>query len=273
MQIAYQGEPGAFSEAAVYAHFGNEVIAVAKNSFEAVFDSVESQACDYGLIPIENSLAGSIHLNYDLLLQHQLHIIGERFLRVQHCLIGCPGTKLSEIKQVISHPQALGQCRNNLSKILPNAKAEAVYDTAGAVKIVAAGKDRSIAAIASRHAAEIYEMEILAEGIEDNPNNFTRFLAISRKPVDPQGHTKTTMVFSLKNEPGALYRSLEVFANRQIDLTKIESRPLIGTPWDYLFYVDMLGAESDPKVAEALKQLENYSIMQRVFGSYRRHKS
>ncbi|MDX9864395.1 MAG: prephenate dehydratase [Anaerolineaceae bacterium] len=272
LQVAYQGEPGAFSEAAAIEHFGNSANPVARDSFEAVFDCVTTGECDLGFIPIENSVNGSIHRNYDLLLQHDLYIISEYHLRIQHCLIARPEATLADIKRVISHPQGLGQCRQTLPTLV-NAKPETVYDTAGAVKMVAAGSDIHLAAIASRRAAEIYGMNILAEGIEDNPSNFTRFLTISRSPVQPQGATKTTIVFSLKHQPGALYQALAAFANHDIDLTKIESRPLIGRPWEYLFYIDFAGACSHPETQKAIKMLETETLEMRVFGSYPRNKA
>ena len=272
LHVAYQGEPGAYSEAAAIEHFGDTIRPVAKDSFEAVFQSVTSEECDLGFIPIENSVNGSIHRNYDLLLQHDLYIIGEYHLRIQHCLIARPEAKLEDIQRVISHPQGLGQCRKTLPTLV-TAKPEAVYDTAGAVKMVAAGDNIHIAAIASRRAAEIYGMNILAEGIEDNPSNFTRFLTIARQPVTPDGATKTTIVFSLKHQPGALYQALAAFANQAIDLTKIESRPLIGRPWEYLFYIDFAGSCSQLKIQQVLKKLETESLSMRVFGSYPRNKA
>src|SRR6266536_3395032 len=182
MRVAFQGEPGAYSEQAVFNYFG-DVETQPSESFDAVFDSVVSGLCDAGLVPIENSLAGSIHQNYDLLLRHDLHIVGEYLLRVQHCLIALPGVKKEDIKKVISHPQALGECAVYLRGL--GIKTESAYDTAGSVKILKESGARDTAAIASRRAAEIYEMQILEEGIEDNAENYTRFLAISKKAVQP----------------------------------------------------------------------------------------
>src|SRR5512141_2810564 len=184
MSIAFQGEPGAYSEQAVFNYFGT-VETKPCESFDLVFDSVVSDACEFGLIPIENSLAGSIHQNYDLLLRHDLHIVGEYLLRVQHCLIALPGVKKEEIRNAISHPQALGQCAAYLRRL--GIKPESVYDTAGSVKLLKESGARDTAAIASSRAAEIYEMQILEEGIEDNSENYTRFLAISKKAAQPEG--------------------------------------------------------------------------------------
>src|SRR5215211_4722371 len=270
MRVAFQGEPGAYSEQAVFNYFG-DVETQPCESFEIVFDSVVSAECDYGLIPIENSLAGSIHQNYDLLLRHDLHIIGEYLLRVQHCLIALPGVQKNEIKKVISHPQALGQCAAYLRGL--GVKAESVYDTAGSVKMLKESSARDTAAIASRRAAEIYGMQILEEGIEDNAENYTRFLAISRTPAEgPDGEAKTSIVFTLKNQPGALFKALSVFALRDIDLTKIESRPLQGKPWEYLFYIDFIGAAHEEITRKALDHLGEYALMLRVLGSYPSYK-
>jgi prephenate dehydratase len=267
MKVAFQGEPGAYSEQAVYGYFG-PVQAQPCESFEAVFAAVTSAAVEAGLIPIENSLAGSIHQNYDLLLRHDLYIVGEYLLRVHHCLIAAPGVQLADIHKVISHPQALGQCAAYLREhgLTP----EAVYDTAGSVKMLKESGARTTAAIASKHAAELYGMHILEEGIEDHPENYTRFLAVTRSPVEPEGEAKTSIVFTLKNAPGALFKALSVFALRDIDLTKIESRPLPGTPWDYLFYIDFIGAAHEPHIAKALDHLREYALMLRVLGSYPR---
>jgi len=269
MKIAFQGEPGAYSEQAVFNYFG-KVETEPCESFDVVFDSVISHSCDAGVIPIENSLAGSIHQNYDLLLRHDLHIVGEYLLRVQHCLITVPGVKKEDIKKAISHPQALGQCAAYLRRL--GIKAESAYDTAGSVKLLKESGARDTAAIASRRAAEIYEMQILEEGIEDNAENYTRFLAISKTTIQPDGEAKTSIVFTLKNQPGALFKALSVFALRDIDLTKIESRPLQGKPWEYLFYIDFIGAAHEETVRKALDHLSEYALMLRVLGSYSRYK-
>ena len=269
MKIAFQGEPGAYSEQAVFNYFGN-VETQPCESFDMVFDSVVSDVSEAGLIPIENSLAGSIHQNYDLLLRHDLHITGEYLLRVQHCLIARPGVAKAEVKKVISHPQALGQCAAYLRGL--GVKVESVYDTAGSVKMLKESGAADMAAIASHRAAEIYGMQILEEGIEDNAENYTRFLAISKTGIQPEGEAKTSIVFTLKNQPGALFKALSVFALRDIDLTKIESRPLQGQPWEYLFYIDFLGAAHEETARKALDHLGEYALMLRVLGSYPRHK-
>jgi len=267
MRVAFQGEPGAYSEEAGFGYFHAPEM-VPEESFEAVFAAVVTGNCQSGLIAIENSLAGSIHQNYDLLLRHELHIVGEYFLRVRHCLIGFPSVTLTEIQRVISHPQALGQCAGYLREL--GVKSEPVYDTAGSVKMLKESGERSTAAIASKRAAEIYQMQVLQESIEDNPENYTRFLEIAPQPVTPENEAKTSIVFTLKNQPGALFKALSVFALRDIDLTKIESRPLAGKPWEYLFYIDFIGAIQNEIVRRALDHLGEYALMLRVLGSYPR---
>jgi len=270
MKVAFQGEPGAYSEEAGYIYF-NKPEMVPQETFDDVFNSVTSGVCGYGLIPIENSLAGSIHQNYDLLLQNQLHVVGEYFLRVRHCLIGFPDAELSQIKCVISHPQALGQCAGYLREM--GIRPKPVYDTAGSVKMLKSSGEKTTAAIASKRASEIYKMNILQENIEDNPENFTRFLVIAPQPVVPICEAKTSIVFTLNNQPGSLFEALKVFALRDIDLTKIESRPLAGTPWEYLFYVDFIVASGKESTQNALDHLNEYALMLRILGSYPRFRA
>jgi prephenate dehydratase len=267
MRVAFQGEPGAYSEEASYGYFDSPET-IPCESFDAVFAEVTSGQADAGLVPIENTLGGSIHQNYDLLLRHELWITGEFFLRVRHCLIAILGVEKNEIRKVISHPQGLAQCAGYLRNM--GVKTEPAYDTAGSVKLIKASGDRSVAAIASRRAAQIYGMEILQEGVEDNPENYTRFLAIRREPTNPGLDSKTSIVFTLKNQPGALFKALSVFALRDIDLTKIESRPLAGKPWEYLFYIDFAGSTDQENARKALGHLGEYALMLRVLGSYPR---
>lgn len=271
MLIAIQGERGAYSEAAALEHFGPDTEILPNETFDAAFTAVQTGRAELGLVPIENSLAGSIHRCYDLLLQHTLSIVGEHHLRVRHCLIAHPGIAPEEIRRVISHPQALAQC-NRYLKAMPNITTEVVYDTAGSVKMVKEAGDRTVAGIASRRAAEVYGMQVLAEGIEDDPANFTRFLAIAPRPVVAEGDAKTSIVFAMRNVPGALFKAMSVFALRDIDLTKIESRPLVGKVWEYLFYVDLAGSTAEVSVQRALENLGEYTSLLRVLGSYPRHR-
>jgi prephenate dehydratase len=267
MKIAFQGEHGAYSEQAIQEHFGNGCVTVPCISFDEVFSSVADCSCDCGFIPVENSVAGSIHRNYDLLLENNLFIIGEHITRVSHCLIGLPDARVDQIRRVVSHPQALAQCENTL-RAMKGVSSEPVYDTAGSVKIIKELGDPYVAAIASHWAADLYGMQVLAENIEDNAANYTRFQIISLEPEAVVKNARTSIVFALKNEPAALFRAMSVFALRGIDLTKIESRPLVGKPWEYLFYIDFSGSQAEEKVKKALSNLDEYATFLRVLGSY-----
>lgn len=270
--VAFQGEPGAYSEQAVFDFFGPDASPQPHPTFDAIFADVASAACDYGIVPVENSLAGSIHRNYDLLMRHNLHLIGEAIVRVRHNLIALPGVPLDGIRRVYSHWQALDQCEQSLGRLLPGVERVQVYDTAGAVKMVAEEGRRDTAAIASRRAADLYGLPVLREGVEDDPANFTRFVVLSQTPVTPSMATpsKTSIVFATRNVPGALYKALAAFALRDIDLNKIESRPLQGAPWEYLFYLDFTGNLADEAVARALAHLREFATLVRVLGSFPR---
>ena len=266
MKVAFQGEAGAYSEQALFNYFG-EVQTLPCESFDLVFDSVASSKCDFGLIPIENTLGGSIHQNYDLLARLNLFITGEYVLRVRHCLIALPDVKKEEIKKAISHPQALAQCSEYLRK--NNIKAEQGFDTAGSVKLLKESGTRDTAAIASKRAAEIYGMQILEEGIEDNEKNFTRFLAISTEATVPKKDAKTSILFTLKNQTKSLHQVLNLLTEHHLELTKLESRPLQGKLWDYIFFADFIGIVND----EFLVQVGEHTSVFRLLGSYSKFSS
>jgi prephenate dehydratase len=270
--IAFQGEPGAYSEAAALAFFGPQALTLPCHDFEAVFAAVAaSGAATHGMIPIENSLAGSIHRNYDLLARHALAIVGEYYLRVSHCLLALPGVALADVRRAHSHPQALSQCEASLQRLGLAPVAEA--DTAGSARLLRERQDRQAAALASRRAAEVYGLNILAENMEDSPENFTRFLAIApqAQAETGPGPFKTSLVFGLPNDPGTLFKALSVFALRDIDLTKIESRPQPGKLWEYRFYIDFVGHAASPVGARALDHLGEIATELRVLGSYPSH--
>lgn len=267
-KVGFQGERGAYSEMATRAVLGADVEAIPYRTFDEVFACVQAGAADFGIVPIENSLAGSIHRNYDLLLRHNLHIVGETQLRVEHCLIAHPGTALEDIKVVRSHPQALAQCERTLAGL--GVEIEATYDTAGSVRQLCESGERHAAAVASQLAADIYGMTVVQTGIEDDKQNFTRFLLLAREAVEPTGDAKTSIVFALHNRPAALFRALACFALRDIDLTKIESRPIPGSPWEYHFYLDFVGSSSSGPGERALSQLAEIATELRVLGCYPR---
>ncbi len=264
--VAFQGEIGAYSEEAAYQFFGSSSQLKPCESLDDVFKAVEQNKAQFGVIPAENSLEGSISQTYDLLLDSSLKVCGETELRVVHCLIGVPKARLDLIKRVYSHPQALGQCKTFLRQL--GCELIPTYDTAGSVKIIKERGTTDGGAIASNRAAEIYGMKVLAREIEDNPNNFTRFFILSKHDSPPSGNDKTSIVFSVKHKPGALYESLKEFATRNINLTKIESRPTRQKPWEYNFYLDFEGHREDKVLREALDSLENASLFLKVLGSY-----
>ncbi len=270
--VAFQGERGAFSELATRKFFSRNARLLTCETFAKLFDAVAKRRADYGVIPIENSLIGSIHQNYDLLVEHNLSVIEETYVRIEHCLIAAKGTPFSAIRRVFSHPAALEQCRDffrDHSKITPTP----FYDTAGAIKMIAEKKPHDAAAIAGPHAAKLYGLSILRKSLEDSPNNYTRFLLLSKKPSLPSGKTKTSIVFAVKNEPGILFKMLSVFALRDIDLTKIESRPVPKRAWEYYFYLDFVGSQKEARVQHALEHLRELTQFIRVLGSYKSAKT
>ena len=270
IHVAFQGVEGAYSEQAARKFFKAPIALTGHPQFAGVFDAVLSKRARYGIIPVENSLAGSIHQNFDLLLKKTVWICGEVKLRVSHSLIVHPGTRMRDIRRVYSHPQALLQCQGFLGK-LSRAEVVPYFDTAGSVKFLREEGGKDCAAIASQEAAKRYRLAVLKSGIEDNKENYTRFLVIEKRRSKPRGGRpdKTSLLFALKNVPGALYLSLGAFAARGIQLHKIESRPIAGRPWQYLFYLDF-GGDSDTDVArEAIADLKRTATGIKILGSYR----
>jgi prephenate dehydratase len=265
-RVAFQGEPGAYSEMATIQYFRSSNLVPLK-SLQDVFDGLSHGDVDFGVVPIENSIEGSVNETYDLLLDTHFVVSGEIYLRVRHCLIVNKGGG-SNIRTVYSHPQALAQCRRYLQE--RKLAAVAAYDTAGAVKMIKQKQNMEVAAIASSRAAELYDMDILEEGIEDSKNNFTRFLIISKTRTKSTGHDGTSMIFSVKHIPGALYSILEEFANRKINLTKIESRPKKEKPWEYNFYVDFEGHINNKIITEAVESIKKKAAFIKILGSYER---
>jgi prephenate dehydratase len=270
-RVAFQGERGAFSEEAIMQEFGSKVKAVPYQSLRLVFESVAKQETDSALVPIENSLEGGVTETYDLLIDTSLRITGEVKLRIRHCLIARPDSALSGVRQVISHPQALAQCRASLDKLglIP----QPFYDTAGAVKFVADSSDHSLAAIGSRRSAEVYGMKILRRDMEDFRTNYTRFLVLGAKPLKSvTGDGKTSLIFSTKHRSGSLFEALEPFARERINLTKIESRPTKRAPWEYYFYLDFDGSVDEESVSRAVDDLRSRVHFVKILGSYTRAK-
>lgn len=264
--IAFQGELGAYSEEAAAQFFGTNTSVKPFESLDAVFKAVEKGEVIYGVVPVENSLEGSIARSYDLMLNSSLKVCGETELRVEHCLIANTTATLDSIRRIYSHPQALGQCQAFLKHL--HAELIPTYDTAGSVKMIKEKKIIEGAAVASARAAEIYGMKILAREIEDNQNNFTRFFVLARRDSKPTGTDKTSIVFSVKHKPGALFSALKAFANSNVNLTKIESRPTRQRAWEYNFYLDFEGHREDLIVSQVLAKVDRYCLFLKVLGSY-----
>ena len=268
---AFQGELGAFSHSAAQKLLGEKVEVRPCPSFYEVFEALRSGTVSHGVVPIENTLHGSVHENYDHLLKYDVPIRNETSIRISHHLIGLPGTRIRDIRRVFSHPVALDQCRKFFAT---HRRLEPVpfYDTAGSVKMLRDKAPEGAAAIASESAAAIYSGIILQRNIEDDRRNFTRFFLLTKQresTANLSGIWKTSLVFSTPNVPGALFKAMACFALRDLNLTKIESRPLRGKPWEYLFYVDLLGRETDAAVKNALANLSETTQFVKVLGSYR----
>ena len=263
--VAYQGEVGAYSEEGALAVFPNAE-RLAFKSIRKVFEAVEVGRVAAGLVPLDNSQAGSINETYDLFLRHGLHLVGETVVRVDHCLLALPGSHIDELREVMSHPQAIAQCEEFLSALEVTVRAE--YNTAGAAKRIADERLEGIAAIASARAGELYGLEALAERIQTYPDNYTRFGVLARSP-DPLGDPdKTSLVFGVGHVAGSLFRCLGAFAERHVSLTKLESRPRPGRPWEYVFYADVAAPASSAQMVDALAALSEHATFTRVLGTY-----
>ncbi len=282
LTIGFQGEHGAYSEEAIFKQFGRDVKTVPAVSIHEVFNLTEAGAVDLGVVPVENSVEGSINETYDMLLSSNLTVVDEVVLRVVHCLIALRAAKLEGVKVVYSHPQALAQCRNFITSL--GVEPIVTYDTAGSVKMIKEKRLKGAAAIAGERAAAIYGLKVLKKGIEDYSTNSTRFLVVSREPSAEgergpasrrgvsQG-SKTSLIFAVPHTPGSLYNALEVFARAKINLTKIESRPTKERPWEYYFFVDFEGRRDDRKVVEVLTELATKTAFLKVLGSYPRSRA
>ncbi|KAK1426245.1 hypothetical protein QVD17_14915 [Tagetes erecta] len=278
IRVVYQGVPGAYSEtAAAKAYPNGEFIPC--EQFEQVFQAVELWIADRAVLPLENSLGGSVHRTYDLLLRHRLHIVGEVQLPVRHCLLALPGVNKQDLNRVISHPQALAQCELTLTKLDLKITRESSNSTAGAAELISESNLRNTAAIGSERAAKIYGLNVLVEGIHDDCNNFTRFLMLAREPIIPRIDQpfRTSIVFAHDNGTSVLFKVLSVFAFRNINLTKIESRPhrlrpitIVGSAkrFEYLFYVDFDASMADVRAQNALSDVQEFTTFLRVLGSY-----
>lgn len=265
-QAAYQGIAGAYSQEAIFRYFDDKVSTKGCEHFDEVVRLVEDDIAEYGFMPAENSIAGTIVQTYDLLLESTLNIIGEFYLPIHHNLMVLQEVDLKNVKKVYSHPQALAQCEQTIKQL--GLRAEAAWDTAGSAKRLREETLREAAAIAGHQAAEVYDLKIVASNIEDLYHNTTRFFILSKKDPKPSRQHKTSILMTTKNAPGALVAGLRELAERNINLSKIESRPDRRQPWHYIFYLDFDGHIDDPPVKEAMIQLLKKSEMVKILGSY-----
>jgi prephenate dehydratase len=266
-RIAFQGERGAFSEEAAVKLLGEDIQLVPRTTFEALYTSFRDGVADYILAPIENSLAGSVYRSYDLLISSGLHIQAEVVIPIAHYLIGVPGATFERITQISSHPVALAQCERFFASH-PNIKRVATDDTAGSVREVMAAGDPTKAGIASKRAAKVYGAAILREHLEDHPENYTRFLLLATSAEIAENADKLSLVLHLAHKPGSLCSALGAFAKRNLNLLKIESRPIPGTPWSYCFYLDLQASLNEPSTRTALEELKQFTDSTKVLGCY-----
>jgi chorismate mutase / prephenate dehydratase len=265
LKIAHYGEPGSYSEQAALDYFKGKGKLIPFKYLSDIFDAVEKGA-DYGVVPIENSLEGAATQTYDALLEHRLSIVAEHIIRIKHCLLVLDGVKLKEVKVVYSNPQALGQCKRYLEHI----KVDIVpfYDTAGSAKMLKEKNLRNAGAIASKRAAAVYGLKVIAKEIEMNKHNYTRFVIITKKHVKIKDRKKTSIVFKINDSPGTLFNALSCFAKNKVNLLYIQSRPIRGRPWEYSFYVDCDGDVTSRALRDTLYMLKEKSVYVKVLGSY-----
>jgi prephenate dehydratase len=262
--VSFQGERGAYSEAAAKSFFDKQIKTIPQTTFAETLESTSNDKSEFSVLPVENSIEGSVGESYDLLYSTSLNATGEIYHRIEHCLIGIGS--IDKIDTVYSHPQALGQCREFIEE--HNMKTIPAYDTAGSVKMVKDLNKQNCACIASKEAAQIYEMPIIQENIANNLNNYTRFLILSKSNSSETGNDKTSIIFSIKHEPGSLFRIIENFHKNNVNLTKIESRPTKANTWEYNFYVDFEGHQNNSKIAEMLKKIKQDTLFLKILGSY-----
>lgn len=267
-RVAFQGERGAFSEIAAIKFFGPSIKPILCKTFGEIFQKINNKEAEYGILPIENSQTGGINEAHDLLLDQELFAVGEVKLKVEHCLITKDEINFKLIKKVYSHPQALAQCEGFLSKNLPHCQIIPVYDTAGSVKIIKGLEKNNVTAIASKWAGELYGLKIIREGIQDNRHNYTRFLVLSSEISSDSKSNKTSIIFAVVSKPGALYKCLKEFALRDINLTRLESRPSKQKPWEYIFYTDFEKGLFEQSAQEALEKLKKHTTFVKVIGTY-----
>lgn len=266
MIVAFQGEPGAYSEQAIHEYLGVRTPTRPCRTFNGIFESIHHGRATHGMLPVENSLAGMVAPAYDLLIDHDLRVQAEVIVKVEHYLMAPAGTELKEIRRVLSHPQALAQCEQSLQRL--GIEPVEHYDTAGAARDLAAQMQPHTAAIASKLAAQTYNLQVLAQHIEDQPFNYTRFFLLGKTDPPRQEPSKTSIIFTTSHEPGALHAILQELASRNINLTKIESRPRRNRPWHYRFFVDFIGHTEDDVVKEAMLGILQHSSFLQLLGSY-----
>ncbi|UCF81514.1 MAG: prephenate dehydratase [Acidobacteriota bacterium] len=264
LRVAFQGEPGAYSEIAALRYFGGGITTVPHGTFRRILDAVSNGEANRAILPVENSVEGTVGESYDLLLSTDLPAVGETYLRVRHCLLGFG--EIERIKTVYSHPQALGQCR----RFLEDRGLEAIptYDTAGSAEKILENREAPIACIASKRVSELYDVPIILEGIEDHEGNATRFLILAKDETQSTGRDKTSIIFSTEHKPGSLYRILEIFNRYSVNLTKIESHPTRSTPWEYNFYVDFEGHVEDKEIGKMMEEVRKEAKFFKILGSY-----